>query len=228
MVLGIQWLKGLGKIETDYVTGIMEFQQGDKIITLKAGTNEEIKEVSLRSLERMIKKRGRCYAIQITKIEDITAKEGGKWHPVISNILNNYVVVLNEPKELPPIRQFDHHIPLIDETQPVNVHPYRYTHFQKEKIERQVKEMLDKGLIQPNSSPFSSPILSVKKKDGSWCFCTDYRALNAATIKDRFPIPTIDDMLDELGGSRYFSKLDLRVGYHQVRVAPEDVHKTAF
>jgi hypothetical protein len=133
-----------------------------------------------------------------------------------------------EPSSLPLSRHIDHNIPLKEGTAPVNVRPHRYARYQKEEIEKQVQEMLNSELVQPSTSPFSSLVLLVRKKDGNWRFFTYYRALHAATIKDRFPIPTVEDMLDELYGASYFTKLDLRARYHQLRVSPPDIPKTAF
>lgn len=143
-------------------------------------------------------------------------------------MLSEYNGVFGEPNKLPPHRQYDHAITLVEGTQPANARPYRYSPLQKDEIERQVREMLDSGVIAHSMSPYAAPVLLVKKKDGSWRFCVDYRRLNDTTVKNRFPLPIVDDLLDELAGAKYFSKLDLRAGYHQIRMRAGDEEKTAF
>jgi hypothetical protein len=99
---------------------------------------------------------------------------------------------------------------------------------QKDEIERQIAALLKAGLIVPSNSPFASPVLPVQKKDGTWCFCIDYRRLNDITVKNRYPMPILDEILDELAGTQYFTKLDMRSSYHQVRMKSEDEYRTAF
>lgn len=123
----------------------------------------------------------------------------------LDKLLQQYQNLFESPKGLPPNSDLDHRIPLKEGITGIKSKPYWYAHYQKEEIEKQVSEMLQQGIIQFSSSHFSSPVLFVKKQDGSWRMCVDYRNLNAAIIKYHFPIPVIDELLDELYGAEFFS-----------------------
>jgi hypothetical protein len=148
--------------------------------------------------------------------------------PLLEALLDAFAGGLRHTDRPPPKRAHDHRILLKPDAQPVAVRPYQYPAADKDEFERQCAAMIEQGIVRRSDSSFSSPVLLVKKPDGSWRFCVDYRAVNAMTIKDAFPIPVVDELLDELNGAKFFSKLDLRSRYHQVRMRPEDVHKTAF
>ncbi|GJR17152.1 reverse transcriptase domain-containing protein [Tanacetum coccineum] len=129
---------------------------------------------------------------------------------------------------LPPIREIEFRIELTPGATPVAKSPYRLAPSELEELSGQLKELQDKGFIRPSSSPWGAPVLFVKKKDGSFRMCIDYRELNKLTVKNRYPLPRIDDLFDQLQGSQFFSKIDLRSGYHQLRVHEDDIPKTAF
>ncbi|CAL1353211.1 unnamed protein product [Linum trigynum] len=129
---------------------------------------------------------------------------------------------------LPPQREVEFDIEVIPGTAPISIPPYRMAPVELKELKEQLQELLEKGFIRPSVSPWGAPVLFVKKKDGSMRLCIDYRKLNKATIKNRYPLPRIDDLFDQLQGARVFSKIDLRSGYHQLRVADGSVPKTAF
>ncbi|GJX54571.1 putative reverse transcriptase domain-containing protein [Tanacetum coccineum] len=151
--------------------------------------------------------------------------------PKISDIsvVREFVEVFpDDLKGLPPQRQVEFRIELIPGATPVAKSPYRLAPSEMQELSEQLKELQDKGFIRPSHSPWGAPVLFVKKKDGSMRMCIDYRELNKLTVKNRYPLPRIDDLFDQLQGARYFSKIDLRSGYHQLRVHEDDIPKTAF
>ncbi|GJP74954.1 hypothetical protein CLOP_g5462 [Closterium sp. NIES-67] len=150
--------------------------------------------------------------------------------PDLAELIRKYPEIFPEdlPAGLPPSRPEDHRIELEPGAQPTVQRQFRLSQPELEELQQQLDYLLTKGFIRPSTSPYAAPILFTPKKDGGFRMCIDYRALNRITIKSRYPIPRADDLLDQLCGAKFFSKIDLRGGYHQIRVAAEDCHKTAF
>lgn len=143
-------------------------------------------------------------------------------------LLAEFDIIVSTPNTLPPHRVQDHQILLKEGSTPPSSRPYRYGPVQKTEIEKCVKYLLEVGFIRVSNSTYSCPVILVRKKKGTWRMCMDYRGLNGITIKDKFPIPLIDELRDELYGAQFFSKLDLWASYHQIRMHPDDIEKTAF
>jgi hypothetical protein len=157
--------------------------------------------------------------------------EQGKVHytPEIQEILNKHHKVFGPiPPGVPPDRGFEHIIEFEGGTKLVITTPYRHLKKYKDEIEKAIKEILDMGHIRMRTSPFASSVVIFKKKYGTMRMCIDFRALNKKTIKNRYPIPRIDEFLDELHGVVYFTKIDLHYGYHQIKMREEDISKTTF
>ena len=144
-------------------------------------------------------------------------------------VVNEYPDVFpDELPGLPPDRDIEFVIELVPGTAPIAKRPYKMPANELAELKKQIQELEEKGYIRPSTSPWGAPVLFVKKRDGSMRMCVDYRALNAATIKNKYPLPRINDLFEQLEGACVFSKIDLRSGYHQLKIRPQDVPKTAF
>ena len=129
---------------------------------------------------------------------------------------------------LPPEREIDFPIDLVSGTAPISLPPYRMAPVELKELKTQLQELVDRGFIRPNISPWGSPVLFVKKKDDTWRLCIDYRQLNKVTIRNKYPLPRIANLFDQLQGAKVFSKIDLRSWYHQLRIRESDIPKTTF
>ncbi|GJW83737.1 putative reverse transcriptase domain-containing protein [Tanacetum coccineum] len=145
------------------------------------------------------------------------------------SVVRDFVdMFLEDLSGLPLQRQVEFRIDLIPRASPVAKSPYRLAPSEMQELSGQLEELQDKGFIRPSHSPWGAPVLFVKKKDESFRMCIDYRELNKLTVKNQYPLPRIDDLFDQLQGSRFFYKIDLRSGYHQLRVHEDDIPKTTF
>ncbi|KAJ9554217.1 hypothetical protein OSB04_018262 [Centaurea solstitialis] len=224
VVLGIDWLRahdaniGCGKKMVTIPTprGELITVYGDK----KKGTNTTISMIKAR---KCLAKGCASYLAYVidTKLE----KKGVADVDVVREFPD---VFPEDLPGLPPERQVEFHIDLTPGAAPIARAPYRLAPTEMKEMMTQLQELSEKGFIRPSSSPWGAPVLFVKKKDGSMRMCIDYRELNKVTVKNRYPLPRIDDLFDQLQGAGCFSKIDLRSGYHQVRVKEDDIPKTAF
>lgn len=166
-----------------------------------------------------------CQAFMVHVTEDKSKERRLEDVPVVSEFPE---VFPEDLPGLPPERQVEFQIELVPGAAPVAKAPYRLAPSELKELSEQLKEFSDKGFIRPSSLPWGAPFLFVKKKDGLFRMCIDYRELNKLTVKNRYPLPRIDDLFDQLQGSSVYSKINLRSGYHQLRVREEDILKTAF
>lgn len=206
----------------------MTFQDGNAEITLRGvqSVPQQVQELPAEQVVKWYKGNEIWSMVFLHEVQNPIAAVTESTE--VQSLLTEFSDVFQKPTQLPPPRQYDHTIPLLPGATPVNSRPYCYSPLHKDEIERQVQELLSTGLIVPSSSPFASPVRLVQQKDGSWRFCVDFRKLNDITVKNRFPLPLIEEVLEELAGTKYFTKLDLCAGFHQIHMNPADEAKTAF
>ncbi|MCO5551098.1 hypothetical protein L7F22_004595 [Adiantum nelumboides] len=212
-----------------------KFKEKDMYINAQE-SGSTIPLVNDQAFDKSIKSSISAYMIfvkdSLNGVDETQVNENGMQVDLeLSNFLNQFqdVFIDDIPGELPPkTGDDDHMIELIPGSSPPKIPPYRVSRAQQEEIMRQVNELVEKGVVRSSSSPFCSPVLLVQKKDGTYRMCVNYRALNRITIKNRFPVPRVEDLFDKLQGSTYFSRIDLKSGYHQIRIVDEDIVKIAF
>ena len=190
---------------TDWGNHTLVFQHDNRFITLKGIRAPPVDSVRELPVEQLLKwyKGNEVWALAVVTAATDNVPE--QLPPEIQAVIQQFPKVFETPTKLPPERGYDHAISLKPEAAPFNARPYRYSPAHKDEIEKQVREMLAQGIIKVSHSPFASPVLLVKKKDGSWRMCIDYRQLNAVTVKNSYPMPVVEELMDELSGAIMFT-----------------------
>ncbi len=249
VVLGRDWLERENP-KVDWRTGVVELQGDNQAMVTSISTQPQQQQqqqrrgdcgvVSAPQMKRLLKNPGMLEAVATviprpTKAEKtiatLTQSNDGRItaHPALQDIIRQYDDLFAEPKSLPTHRPgFEHRIVLQPDSQPPYRNYIRMGPQEAQEMASQLEKLLSKDAIVASAAPYAAPALFVRKKDGSLRMCIDYRGLNKITVRDRYPLPNISDLLDRVGSGRIFSKMDLRAGFHQIRMAKEDIDKTAF
>ncbi|KAJ0724807.1 putative nucleotidyltransferase, Ribonuclease H [Helianthus annuus] len=224
VIVGMDWL---GRVRAEVVCSEkfirLPLPNGDSLHVYGEKPSQGLKLMSCIKANKCLRKGTFAFLAHIVEKKDKGPSISDV--PVVRDFLDVFPEDLPGP---PPARSVDFRIDLVPGATPVAKSPYRLAPSEMQELSSQLQELLNKGFIRPSTSPWGAPVLFVKKKDGSFRMCIDYRELNKLTIKNRYPLPRIDDLFDQLQGATCFSKIDLRSGYHQLRVLEEDVPKTAF
>ena len=224
VILGMDWLSRHRAI-ADYRMKIVTLRtpNDDEVIFIGERSNHLSNVISAAIARKMVRKGCEAYLAYV--IDTVKAR------PSVSDILTVSDFPDVFPEEflgLPPQREIEFAIDVVPGATLASITPYRMAPLELKELKLQLQELLEKGFIQPSVSPWGAPVLFVKKKDGTLRVCIDYRQLNKLTVKNKYQLPRIDDMFDQLKGASIFSKINLQSGYHQLRIKDVDVHKTAF
>jgi hypothetical protein len=224
IVIGMDWLESHEVIlncKTKRLSLIDD--EGQRWVIVGRNQGVSLRFVSSLQLRKSMRKGCKLYAVLALNEKGVA--EGLEHLPVVKEFVD---VFLEELPGMPPERELEFTIDLKPGTELIARTPYRMSTPELQELKMQLKELLDLGLIHPSVSLWGAPVILIRKKDGSWRLCIDYRQLNKATIKNQYPLPRIDDLFDQMKGETMFSKIDLRSGYHQLRIKEDDVPKTAF
>eukprot|EP00253_Pinus_taeda_P014588 PITA_14588 len=226
ILIGMDWLEKHWSL-VDCKTKIIYYQdqQGNRKEMQGIKQPVQVRPITANQLIKSIRKGCQVYAIQVGYVDSKDKSASLTSIPIIQEFTD---VFPEEIPGLPPRRNIDFTIELVPGAAPVSRAPYRMSIPELTELKMQLQELLDKEYIRPSVSPWGAPVLFVKKKDGTLRMCIDYRQLNKLTIKNKYPLPRIDELFDQVKGATIFSKINLRSGYHQIRIKDEDIAKTAF
>ncbi|XP_028794242.1 uncharacterized protein LOC114749870 [Neltuma alba] len=227
IVLGMEFMDKVKAVPIPFANTMCILEEGNpRLVPLERETQLREKQISAMQLSKGIKKKQPTYLVALE--EEAVASPTKNLPRCIEHVLEEFKDMMPPelPKRLPPKREVDHKIELVPGATPPAAVPYRLAPSELEELRRQLKELVDMGYIRPSKAPYGAPVLFQKKHDGSLRLCIDYQALNKITVKNKYPIPLIADLFDQLGQARWFTKLDLRSGYYQVRIVEGDEPKT--